>query len=177
MYGSRDPRPFLTSRHAATNAITMRAMATTHDGLQTPLAPSYPWQLIGLAVIAGGIAGCVTASGAWLCPAITAIVVGLLMVGNQFGGVTRVRITFSKLLVEDERPVMGFLIGPSKRRIPWDELQSVDVTGGQVVAVGKDTTLQLGKGSTDPELEELARKIRDASARYAIEAADHQKPS
>lgn len=152
-------------------------MALTHDGLQTPLAPNRMWQLIGLAVLAGGIAWCVVARGAWLCPAITIILVGLLMVGNQMGGVTRVRITFSKLLVEDERPVMGFLIGPSKRRIPWEELETVDVTGGQVVAKGKATTLELGAGSPDSDLQDLMRKIKDAAARYAIEAADHQKPS
>lgn len=155
----------------------MRAMATTHDGLQTPLPPNRTWQLIGIAVLAGGVAACVFLRGAWLCPAITVIVVGLLMVGNQLSGITRVRITFSKLLVEDERPVMGFLVGPSKRRIPWDELQTVDVAGGRVVAVGKDTTLELGEGSSEPELQELARKIKDASARYAIESQDHQKPS
>jgi hypothetical protein len=91
------------------------------------------------------------------------------MVGNQLGGVTRTRITFSKLLVEDERPVMGFLIGPSKRRIAWGDYESVEVANGLVVAKGKGTTLELGKGSTPAELEELARRIRDAAQRFREE--------
>jgi hypothetical protein len=155
----------------------MPAMALTHDGLQTPLAPNRLWQLIGFAVLAAGIGWCVySARGAWLCPAISVVVLGVLMVANQVRGVTRVRVTFSKLLVEDERPVMGFLIGPSKRRIPWEELESVDAVGGKVVAKGKSTTLELGEGSPEPELQDLVRKIKDAAARYAIESED-QKPS
>src|SRR6187397_2233986 len=117
-------------------------MSLTHDGIQTPLPPSRLWQLIGVLVLAGGVWLAVKSS---LCPAIAVLVIGALMVGNQLGGVTRVRITFSKLLVEDERPVMGFLIGPSKRRIGWEELETVDVREGQVVAKGKKNTLELGK--------------------------------
>jgi hypothetical protein len=108
----------------------------------------------------------------WYCTAIGGLVFGLLTVGNQLGGVTRVRVTFSKLLVEDERPVMGFLIGPSKRRIPWGEFQGVEVSGGQVVARGKGTTLELGAGCPEPELAELARKIREAAERYALEGGE-----
>jgi hypothetical protein len=128
----------------------------THDGLQVPLGPNRLWQLIGVAVLAGGVAWCFYARGAWLCPALTLIVLGLLVVGNQVRGVTRVRVTFSKLLVEDERPVMGFLIGPSKRRIPWEELQTVEIVGDKVVAKGKDTTLELGA---------TIRSLRRASSR------------
>jgi hypothetical protein len=152
-------------------------MALTHDGLQTPLPPNRLWQLVGLAVLVGGIAWCVVARGAWLCPAISTIAIGALMFANQLGGVTRVRVTFSKLLVENERPVMGFLIGPSKRRIPWEELQSVSSDGQKVVAKGTSDTLELGKGCPEPDLQELVRKIEDAAARFAVEKADHQKPS
>ena len=152
-------------------------MSLTHDGLQTPLPPSRLWQLIGLAVLVGGVVWCVSARGAWLCPAISVVLVGILMFGNQLGGVTRVRITFSKLLIEDERPVMGFLIGPSKRRIPWEELKTVEVVGDQVVATGtKPPPLELGKGSAPAELEDLVRRIKDAAARFAIESED-QKPT
>jgi hypothetical protein len=143
-------------------------MPLTHDGLQTPLPPSRAWQLAGVLVLAAGVFLAVESS---LCPAIAVLVVGALMVGNQLGGVTRGRVTFSKLLVEDERPVMGFLIGPSKRRIGWEELESVDVRDGQVVAKGKKNTLELGKGSTAEELDELARRIRDAADRFREEQA------
>ncbi|MEQ1507154.1 MAG: hypothetical protein ABMB14_33305, partial [Myxococcota bacterium] len=89
-------------------------MGLTHDGLQTPLPPSRVSQLVGLAILAGGVALCVES---WWCTGLSVAVIGALVVGNQLGGITRVRVTFSKLLVENERPVMGFLIGPSKKRI------------------------------------------------------------
>jgi hypothetical protein len=141
-------------------------MALTHDGLQTPLAPSRVWQLASVVVLAAGVWLAVNSS---LCPAIGVLVIGALMLANQTGGVTRTRITFSKLLVEDERPVMGFLIGPSKRRIAWGDFESVEVQNGEVVAKGKGTTLELGKGSTPEDLEELARRIRDAAQRFREE--------
>lgn len=144
-------------------------MALTHDGLQEPLPPSRLWQLIGLAIIAGGVAMVVNA---WYCTGLSVLVLGLLTLGNQLGGVTRVRVTFSKLLVEHERPVVGFLIGPVKQRIPWEEFQGVEVAGGQVVAKGRSTTLELGKGHPEPDLQELSRKIVDAAERWRVEAAD-----
>lgn len=146
-------------------------MSLTHDGLQRPLPPNRVAQLVGLALVAGGIGVC-TLGGGWICAGISGIVFGLLTVGNQLGGVTRARVTFSKLLVEDERPVMGFLIGPSKRRIPWEEFESVEVAGGKVVAKGKQATLELGEGAPAPELHELARKIRDAAERFEREGAE-----
>jgi hypothetical protein len=144
-------------------------MGLTHDGLQTPLQPSRLWQAVGLLLVLGGVGLIVQG---WYCTAIGVLVFGLLTVGNQLSGITRVRITFSKLLVEDERPVMGFLIGPSKRRIPWAEFQGVEVAGGKVVAKGKATTLELGDGCPEPELAELARKIQDAAERYAREGGE-----
>jgi hypothetical protein len=144
--------------------------SNTHDGLQTPLPPNRVWQLIGLLTAAGGIGIC-TLGGGWWCAGLSVLTFGLLAFGNQLGGVTRVRVTFSKLLVEDERPVMGFLIGPSKRRIPWEEFEEVQVAGGQVVARGRSATLELGKGCPEPDLVELARKIDDAAKRFAAENA------
>jgi hypothetical protein len=144
-------------------------MALTHDGLQEPLPPSRLWQLIGLGVIAGGVA---MIASAWYCTGISVLILGLLTLGNQLGGVTRVRVTFSKLLVEHERPVVGFLIGPVKQRIPWEEFQGVEVAGGKVVAKGRSTTLELGEGRPEGELRELSQKITDAAERWRVEAAD-----
>ena len=143
-------------------------MPLTHDGLQTPLPPNRTWQLVGLLVLAAGVALGVYSS--W-CPATAVLLVGVLMVANQLGGVTRVRVTFSKLLVENERPVMGFLIGPAKQRIPWEELQGVEVKGDHVVAKGKSAELELGKGSPPGELAELSRRIQDAAERFKTESA------
>jgi hypothetical protein len=147
----------------------MRSMALTHDGLSEPLPPSRLWQLIGLLITAGGVA---LLWIGWYCTGVSVLLLGLLTFGNQLGGVTRVRVTFSKLLLEHERPVVGFLIGPVKQRIPWDEFQTVDVAGGKVVAKGRSTTLELGAGRPESELEELSRKIRDAAERWRTEAAE-----
>jgi hypothetical protein len=144
-------------------------MALTHDGLQTPLPPNRVSQLVGLLLLGGGIALAVLK--AWWCPAIAVVVIGALVLGNQLGGVTRVRVTFSKLLVENERPVRGFLIGPSKDRIPWEEFEGVEVVGDKVVAKGKSATLELAQGQPEAERQELARKIRDAAERFKTESA------
>ncbi|MEQ1506571.1 MAG: hypothetical protein ABMB14_30360, partial [Myxococcota bacterium] len=41
--------------------------------------------------------------------------------------------------------------------------------GGKVVAKGGATTLELGAGSSEPELAELAGKIRSAAERFKAE--------
>lgn len=143
-------------------------MALTHDGLQTPLPPNRAWQLGGLAALAGGVALCVQVGGAaGLCPGLSLALFGLLVLGDQLGGVTRVRVTHSKLLVEHERPVRGFLIGPIKDRIQWKEFQGVEVVGGQLVAKGSKNSIQVGQGQPEGDLQELARKIKDAADRFA----------
>ena len=144
-------------------------MALTHDGMSEPLPPSRLWQLVGLLITVGGVALLVID---WYCIGLSVLVIGLLTFGNQLGGVTRVRVTFSKLLIEHERPVVGFLIGPVKQRIPWEEFQSVEVSGGKVLAKGRSTTLELGAGRPEGELLELSRKIEGAAERWRTEAAD-----
>jgi hypothetical protein len=141
-------------------------MSLTHDGLQTPLRPSIPSILVGLLIVGGGIAAM---TQAWWCSGSALILLGGLVLLNQVNGVSRVRITFSKLLVENERLVMGFLIGPSKQRIPWEEFQSAEIAGGRIVARGKANTLEFGAGQPEGELQEVVRKIDDAVARFREE--------
>lgn len=143
-------------------------MSLTHDGLQTRLAPSPVSILLGLLVTAGAIG---MFSQSWWCAGSGVLVFGLLMLLNQASGVTRVRVTFSKLLIEDERLVMGFLIGPSKRRIPWEEFERVEVSGGKIVAKGKKNDLTFGEGLKEDELKELSRKIEAAAQRFREEGA------
>lgn len=65
---------------------------------------------------------------------------------------------------------MGFLVGPSKRRIAWPDLDEVQIADGEVVCKGKSgTELRAGKGCPDEELEQLRTKIQDAARRYADE--------
>src|SRR5689334_13584229 len=118
-------------------------MATTHDGLQTPLPPNRVSQAMGLVILVVGLGIGFAKGASWWCPAIVVAVIGALVFANQLGGVTRIRVTFSKLLVENERPVMGFLIGPSKLRIAWGDFTGVEVVGNKVVAHGKPADLDL----------------------------------
>lgn len=141
-------------------------MAITHDGIQVTLPPSRAQQALGLAMVVGAVALGVQG---WYCTGSGLLVIGALIFGNQLGGVTRVRVTFSKLLVEDERPVRGFLIGPAKRRIPWEEYVGVEVLADRVVAKGKANELVLGEGRPKDELESLAQKIREGAERYQRE--------
>jgi hypothetical protein len=147
-------------------------MASTHDGLQIPLPPNRVAQLVGLGVLAGGIALGVVKGASWWCPAAVVALIGLLVFANQLSGVTRIRVTFSKLLVEDERPVMGFLIGPSKRRIGWKEFQGAEVVGDHVVAKGGSTVLELAKGEPESDRRELVTKILAAAERFKAEGGE-----
>lgn len=132
-----------------------------------PLPPSPQGLGLGVLVLVGGIAAAFVGQ---LCISLPALIVGALMVANQVNGTSRTRVTFSKLLIEDERLVMGFLVGPSKRRIQWPDLASVEVIDGEVVLKGKGgTELRTGKGSPPEDLEGLKSKIEEAARRYAEE--------
>ena len=142
-------------------------MALTHDGIQTPLPPSPQGLGIGLLLVVGGF---VTIIMGGACIGGPAILIGALMVVNQINGKSRTRVTFSKLLLEEERLVVGFLVGPSKRRITWPDLASVGVEGDEVVVKGHSgAELRVGKGCTPEELDTLKGRIEDAARRYAEE--------
>lgn len=143
-------------------------MAQTRDGIKTPYPPSPVGLGLGVLVTVAAIAGLVMRSDLW-CAAVPVLLIGIGMVANQFGGVTRVRVTHSKLLVEDERLVMGFLVGPAKRRIAWDDYQGVDVVDGEVVVKGRTGELRVGKGCPQGELDELVRRIGEAEQNFREE--------
>jgi len=144
-------------------------MATTRDGIQTPYPPNPVGLGLGVLVAGAGIAALVGLPGMW-CAAVPAVIVGVLMVVNQFGGVTRVRVTHSKLLVEDERLVMGFLVGPAKRRVAWTDYDGAEVVDGEVVVKDKSGgALTVGKGVPEAELGELVRRIEEAEQNYREE--------
>ncbi|MEN0062056.1 MAG: hypothetical protein AAGA48_07865 [Myxococcota bacterium] len=144
-------------------------MALTRDGIQTPYPPSPLGLGLGLLVAGGAIAAIVTQPG-WWCVGVPLLLVGVLMVANQFGGVTRVRVTHSKLLVEDERLVMGFLVGPAKRRIAWTDYASADVIDDEVVVKGQSgSELRVGKGVDKAELNELVERIAEAEKNFRDE--------
>ena len=144
-------------------------MALTRDGIETPLPPSLQGLGIGIAVLIGGIVASFLIPG-MICFGLPAILIGTLMVVNQANGVCRTRVTFSKLLIEEERLVMGFLVGPTKRRLGWPDLNSVSIEGDEVVVTGHSgAELRTGKGCPDEELQELKSRIEKAAQQYAEE--------
>ncbi|HHO52151.1 MAG TPA: hypothetical protein ENK18_15070 [Deltaproteobacteria bacterium] len=145
-------------------------MARTHDGIQTPLPPNVSSLMLGVLVLAGGVATAIFAPSpvAAGCAGAPITLIGLLMLLNQVSGKRRVRITNSKLLVEDERLVMGFLIGPSKDRVTWPDLQGVELAEGVLIVRGREGhELRLGEGCPPEELAELKERIG-----RAVEAFD-----
>ena len=139
-------------------------MARTRDGIQTPLPPSPMGLLLGLIVLGGGIAASILASP---CAGVPVAVIGALMLLNQVNGKRRVRVTFSKLLVEDERLVMGFLIGPSKQRVAWTDYGGAAIDSGQLVVKDKrGGELKVGAGVDEAILTELIGRIEEAVERH-----------
>ncbi len=148
-------------------------MARTHDGIQTPLSPSVSSLALGALVLAGGVATMIFSPSAIAggCAGAPITLIGLLMMINQISGKRRVRITHSKLLVEDERLVMGFLVGPSKDRVAWPDLQDVQVTDGVLVVKGKaGHELRVGEGCPAEELTEFKERIGKAVEAFRAEA-------
>lgn len=148
-------------------------MARTHDGIQTPLPPNVSSLALGVLVLAGGIATAVFAPSpvAAGCAGAPIGLIGLLMLLNQVNGKRRVRITHSKLLVEDERLVMGFLIGPSKDRVAWPDLQGVEISDGVLVVKGKaGHELRVGEGCPTEELQEFKERIGKAAESFVANA-------
>lgn len=143
-------------------------MALTHDGIATPLSPNPVWLGIGGACLVGGLALAITQTT--LLGGIAACVLGLATAATQIGGTRRVRITWSKLLIEDERPVRTALIGPSKVRVPWPELAEVSVAEDHILVKRTDGgTVTIGQGCPKTELENLARRIIEAGDRFKSE--------
>jgi hypothetical protein len=139
----------------------------THDGVQAPLPPSIPSALMGVVVLGGGVAAGMFFS--W-CVGAPLIPIGALMVLNQARGKHRVRLTFSKLLVEDERLVWGFLVGPAKRRIAWEDYAGAEVQGHELVVKDKQGgELRIGQGCPTPELEELKGRVEESATRFREE--------
>jgi hypothetical protein len=94
------------------------------------------------------------------CLGLPLTVVGVLMMANERGQ-RRFRVTRTKLLIEDEPLIRGFVIGPIRNRIPWEDVQSVEQEGSGVNLVTKDGTVhRLAEGGTEQELERFLGRLR-----------------
>jgi hypothetical protein len=138
-------------------------VAATHDGLLLDLqADPVGMGLALLALAAAGVAG-------WLwvgwCVASPVMLVLALVAVDRARGNRRVRVTQSKLLIEDTRPVRGFLIGPSRNRVTWAELESSRIEGETLTVRAKDgREVVVASGVPGTDLAELVAKIERAQA-------------
>lgn len=132
-------------------------MQMTPDGYLQPL-PLNPVPLgIGGLIVAAGIGAAVSG---WAILGVPLVLLGLLWAGNAWGK-RRVRVTRSKLLIEDDPLVRGFLIGPHRSRVAWDETESVGVAGDHVRLVAKGGAVtELAKGASAADLEKLLQRIQ-----------------
>jgi hypothetical protein len=141
----------------------------TADGLITPLAPSPRTLAAGALVIVVGVLAAVVVRW-WL--AIPFVLAGVVAVIDGSGGKRRLRVTASKLLIEDERPILGLLVGPLRSRVAWSELTDVrvDDRGGAPVLIVASAAgpLELGRGAPRDELERVAVRIRDSVAQPSV---------
>lgn len=131
-------------------------MAVVSDGIVLPLGPDPIRLPVALVLLAGNIAAAL-----FVTPFLwAALLVTIPFLWNQATGRRRFRVTVTKLLIEDERPVRGFLIGPVKQRFPYEQMKGAEVAGDAVKVVMADGTEHLfAKGRPEEELEALAKKI------------------
>ncbi|MCB9676052.1 MAG: hypothetical protein H6737_13095 [Alphaproteobacteria bacterium] len=129
----------------------------TADGYIEPMKP----RMGGIAI--GAVLALASFPAGWFvswCLAAPLLVVGLGMMANERGQ-RRYRVTRTKLLIEDEPMIRGFVIGPIRNRIPWDEVEKVEREGQALKLVRKagGEPLLLGQGGSDQELEKLLNRI------------------
>ncbi len=144
-------------------------MARNHDGITLPQGADPKGLGIGVVLLGAGVGAGLQLS--WLA-GVPLILIALLFVGNSITGTTRIRITHSKLLVEHERPVRSFLIGPKKERVAWSDWAGasvVDHRGQPVLQVQGGEGPALGKGASRDELEHLTGLADDAAQRWKDE--------
>ena len=134
-------------------------MKFTPDGYTQPMSPRPLGLLLGAALALAGIGLVVTGN---FCIAPALILAGLLFALNETG-TKRIRVTRTKLLIEEESRVRGLLIGPRRSRMAWDQTQSVDLHDDRIEMQGKTgELLVLGQGGPKVELQKLKNRIDQA---------------
>lgn len=134
-------------------------MDFTPDGYTEPMNPRPAGLGLSAIVLLGGVGALV--AGSW-CLGSALAVFGLLGILNETG-TRRIRVTRSKLLIEEESRVRGLLIGPRRHRVTWEETESVELVGDHVALKSRDgQVLELGRGGPAVELSKLKNRIDQA---------------
>lgn len=143
-------------------------MPIEHDGISCPLPLQPVSWVLGLAFL--GLGGWQIAIGGY-APGAGALVVGLLVVANQFGS-RRVRVIESKLVVEDSRAVVALLIGPRRSRIHWEEVRAVQIAGRSLrLETTKGPPFVTAQGATPSDLDALKALVDKVMAKAAKRGA------
>lgn len=143
-------------------------MATTRDGLKLPYPPDAQWLAIGVVLLIAGVvvmlSGVLPGPGGLVVGLFSILMGGIVLINQK--GIKRIRATNSKLLVENERLVRGFLIGPRKERIAWSDVTGLSVEG-DALKVDTATGAQLiAKGASASDLAYLKDKVESAIERH-----------
>lgn len=143
-------------------------MATTRDGLKLPYPPDVPWLVIGGLLLVGGLVAAVIGlipGPAGVASGAGGSLLGVLVLINQKGS-KRIRATHSKLLVENERLIRGFLIGPRKERVAWSDITGVSVDGDSLKVDTASGSQRFAEGASAEDLSHLKQKVDAALARH-----------
>ncbi|MEZ4316088.1 MAG: hypothetical protein R3F61_01225 [Myxococcota bacterium] len=127
----------------------------TADGYIEPMKPRPMWIAIGLVVLLASFPAGWFLSG---CVAAPLFFIGLGMVANERGQ-RRYRVTRTKLLIEDEPLIRGFVVGPIRNRIPWSDVTGAEKVGQAVKLATKEGDLMLGEGGSDQDLAKFLNRI------------------
>ena len=133
-------------------------MKFTSDGYTEPMSPRPLGLLLGAVILLGGIAALATG---WMCTGMALVVLGPLFLLNETG-TRRIRVTRTKLLIEEESRVRGLLIGPRRSRMAWKETESIEQTSTSIVLKGAEKTWVLAEGAPALELSKLKARIEQA---------------
>lgn len=134
-------------------------MQFTPDGYTKPLAPRPSRLAVGGVLFVVGIALGYLLS---LCAGVVVSVVGILVLLNE-GGQQRIRVTRSKLLMEDEYRIWGLLIGPVRSRVRFENLKDVRIEGASIVLERNDgSTETIADGAPADRLHQLKNRIEQS---------------
>lgn len=144
-------------------------MPRTRDGITCRL-PLRPLAILLAIVLMLAAAGLVAAG--YTCVGLSVLALAAAASLNEMGS-RRIRVIFSKLLVEDDRWLTAWLIGPRRSRVGWDEVRSLKIENGALVAETAGAPFVTAQGASPDDLQallEMAEAARIAAEKDAARA-------